>query len=107
MSTPDFFHAEHRKRLRKIWADALSSIVGICCSLLSIYWTVTHGLPFKAYLFDGAARTVVVFTAAIYILAQVLALATCRLRSKNSALLFKKHSLQHALSQQDDASVVE
>lgn len=75
MSTPDFFHAEHRKRLRKIWANALSSIVGICCSLLSIYWTVTHGLPFKAYLLDGAARTVVVLTAAIYILAQLLALA--------------------------------
>lgn len=84
MDTSDSLHSDHSKRLKNIWVDAFWAFVGICTSLLSIYWTVTHGLPFKTYAFDGVARTLVILTSVIYIFAQSIAIGTCILRSKLS-----------------------
>jgi hypothetical protein len=107
MEISEYLHIEHRKRLRKIQADALVAIAGTCTSLLSIYWTVSHGLPFKAYFLDGVARTIVVLTALMYIFVQYLALSTCLLSWRLSALRLKKDLNQHFLSRQNNEPLQE
>ncbi|WP_156369672.1 hypothetical protein [Duganella sp. Leaf126] len=97
-------HVEHRKRLRKIQGDALAAVVGMCTSLLSIYWTVTHGLPFKTYFFEGTARVIVVLTALIYIFAQRLALSNCFLRWKISGRTLRLDLERRRLLMQDEKS---
>jgi len=97
-------HVEHRKRLRKIQADALAAVVGICTSLLSIYWTLTHGLPFKTHFLEGTTRAIVVVTALIYIFAQCLALSTCLLRWKISGRTLRLDLERRRLLMQDEKS---
>lgn len=105
MGTSDSLHAEHSKRLKKIRADAFGSIVGICTSLLSIYWTATHGLPFKTYSFDGVARTLVILTAGMYIFAQCIAIGTCILQSKLSTATLRRDLKQQMQTRPNDESM--
>lgn len=105
MATSDSLHAEHSKRLKKIRTDALGAVVGICTSLLSIYWTVTHGLPFKTYSFDGVARALVILTAVMYIFAQCLAIGTCVIRSKLSTSTLRRHLKQQLQTRPNDNSI--
>jgi len=97
-------NVKHRKRLRKIQVDALAAVVGMCTSLLSIYWTLTHGLPFKTYFLEGTTRTIVVLTALIYIFAQCVAIFTCMLRWKLSGRRLKLDLEQHLLMQSENSA---
>lgn len=91
-------HKNHRQRANKIYADGLSAIFGIFFSLLSIYWTATHGLPFNSnFISEEISKGIIILTSVIYIIAQIFKILTCRHQLKGSKLILQTECIRQSM----------
>ena len=93
-------HKNHRQRANKIYAEGLSAIFGIFFSLLSIYWTATHGLPFKSFLIsDEISKAIIISTSALYIFAQIIKILTCRQQLRGSEIILQTEIIRQSMGE--------